>query len=80
MDQGLEGGEGRDDEGFGGNREAILDSTKRPYILGHLSISFLLDPWENLLYVIFGSQETQEKRLSMETTFTAVLLGKASHT
>jgi len=63
----LEGGEGRDDEGFGGNGEAVLGSTKRPYILGHLSISFLLDPWEILLYVIFGSQETQEKRLSMET-------------
>lgn len=63
----MEGGEGRDDEGFGGNGEAVLGSTKRPYILGHLSISFLLDPWEILLYVIFGSQETQEKRLSMET-------------
>ena len=54
------GGEGRGDEGFGGNGENILDSVKRPYILGHLSISFLLDPWGNLLYVTFGSQETEE--------------------
>ena len=64
-----DGKEGRDGKGFGGNEEAILELIKRHYILGHLYISFLLDPWTILLYASFGSQETKEKRLSMETKF-----------
>ena len=76
MGQMSEGGEGRGgEEGFGGNGEAILEPIKRPYILGHLYISFLLDSWKNLLYAIFGSQETKEKRLSMETDFYCYFVG-----
>lgn len=65
----VKGREGRGGEGFGGDGEAVLEPITRPYILAHPYISFLLNPWKILLHAIFGSQQTKEKRLSMETSF-----------
>lgn len=61
-------------EGLGGNEEAIFKSIKKPYVPGHLHISFLLDSWKNLLHAIFGIQETKGKRLSMEINFYCCLV------